>query len=157
MRSKGQSQNAFVRFITSPIRALGRARDFYVRNITKCGYNMNYSNPVDAAGRFAAFPRSYSANTSRSEDSEDFAELVRAASARTLVDRIDMDLVMKQQATAQQQQSLGSRGLPKSTSVGMTKIDEDKPYDFADGGNNGVADLYPRSRSYAVRKRTVAF
>ncbi|XP_054789937.1 uncharacterized protein LOC129303825 [Prosopis cineraria] len=157
MRSKGQSQNVFVRFITSPFRALGRARDFYVRSITKCGHNMNYSNPVDAAGRFAAFPRSYSANTSRSEESEDFAELVRAASARTMVDRIDMDLVLKRHATAQKQQSVESTGLPKSTSVGMTKIDEDKPYDFADGGVNSAPDLYPRSRSYAVGKRNVVF
>ncbi|KAK4277394.1 hypothetical protein QN277_015399 [Acacia crassicarpa] len=159
MSGKGQSQNAFLRFITSPIRALGRARDFYVRSITKCGHTLNYSNPVDPVGRFAAFPRSYSVATSRSDESEDFTELMRAASARTLADRINVDLVLKQHnATAQQQKSVGSKGLPKSTSVGMAKIEEDKPYDLADGGvNHGIPDLYPRSKSYAVRKRTVAF
>ncbi|KAF7830530.1 Uncharacterized conserved protein UCP031279 [Senna tora] len=157
MRSKGQSQNVFVRIITSPIRALGRARDMYVRSITKCGNNMNYSNPVDAAGRFAAMPRSYSTSTTRSEEGEDFAELMRAASARTLANRIDMDLVMKQQGkTTAQEERLGTKGLPKSSSVGMGKIDEDAPFD---GNVNVMPNLYPRSRSYAVGvgKRTTVF
>ena len=137
--------------MASPIRALGKARDMYVRGITKCGQNLNYGNPMDAEGRFSAFPRSYSVATStRSEGSdEDFAELMRAASARTLAHRIDMDLVLKQQ-----QQDHNSKGLPKSSSVGMAKIDEDKPYD-SEGGVAVVQDLYPRSRSYAVGKRNV--
>ena len=153
MRSKGQGQNKFIRIISTPIRVLGKARDMYVRSITKCGHNMNYSNPVDAAGRFTALPRSYSAATSMSGgDSEDFAELMRAASARTLVNRIDVDLVLKQQ-----QQPVGSNGLPKSVSVGMGRIDEDKPYDLGEGDVPVVPDPYPRSKSYAVGKRSVVF
>ncbi|XP_061372041.1 uncharacterized protein LOC133314563 [Gastrolobium bilobum] len=152
-KSKEQSQNKFVRIITLPIRVLGRARDMYVRNITKCGHNMNYSNPVDAAGRFEALPRSYSAATSRSGgggDNEDFAELLRAASARTLVNRIDVDLVLKQQSTSAQ--PVSSNGLPKSVSVGMGRIDEDTPYDLVDVDVPVVPNSYPRSRSYAVGK-----
>ncbi|KAK7351577.1 hypothetical protein VNO77_11133 [Canavalia gladiata] len=143
-KGKEQKQNKLVRIITTPIRVLGKAKDMYVRSITKCGHNMNYSNPVDAAGRFEALPRSYSAATSRSEN-EDFAELLRAASARTLVNRIDMDLVLKQQASAQ---PVSSNGLPKSTSVGMGRIDEDTP--LGEGDLPVVPKSYPRSRSYAV-------
>ncbi|KAK7310764.1 hypothetical protein RJT34_08477 [Clitoria ternatea] len=131
-----------VRIIFSPIRALGKARDMYVRSITSCGQNMSYGDPMDAAGRFSALSRSASAATSRSEDKEDFVELMRAASARTLVNRIDVDLVLKQQQHS-------SKGLPKSSSVGMGRIDEEKPYD--------TEDPYPRSRSYAVGNRNVAF
>lgn len=163
MRSKkGQNQNKFVRIITTPIRVLGKARDMYVRSITTCGNNMNYSNPVDPAGRFEAFPRSYSAVTSRSGgDSEDFAELMRAASARTLINRIDVDLVLKQQQHHQQNMAhdepaaVGSNGLPKSVSVGMARIDEDMPYDLGERDVPAVPVSYPRSRSYAVGKTSV--
>lgn len=158
MRSKGQKQNMLMKIIGSPIRALGKARDAYVRSITSCGQNMSYGNPMDPAGRFSALSRSQSAATSRRSDiegGEDFAELVRAASARTMVNRIDMDLVLKQQ---QQQQEMknglkGNKGLPKSSSVGMGKIDEDKPFEFSNVESGSVAfvkDSYPRSKSYAV-------
>lgn len=83
------------------------------------------------------------------------------------MNRIDMDLVLKQHAAAQQQQqqrrhlqqsvAVGSKGLPKSSSVGMAKIDEDEASEFADGGVDVVPDLYPRSRSYAVGKRNVVY
>lgn len=159
-KGKEQKQNKIVRFITTPIRVLGKAKDMYVRSITQCGNNMNYSNPVDAAGRFEALPRSYSAATSRSggggDHGEDFSELMRAASARSLVNRIDMDSVMKQQ---QQQESMArpvsSNGLPKSVSVGMGRIDEEKPYDLGEGEVPVVPNSYPRSRSYAVGHTSV--
>lgn len=137
----------FIRIVCSPIRALGKARDAYVRSITNCGQSISYGNPGDAAGRFSSLSRSQSAATSRrSEVSDDFVELVRAASARTLVNRIDMDLVMKQQQ---------KQGLPKSSSVGMAKIDEDTPFDSVEGVVASVHDSYPRSKSYAVGNRNV--
>ncbi|KAG5034025.1 hypothetical protein HKD37_04G009399 [Glycine soja] len=142
-----KKQNKLVWIITTPLRMLGKARDMYVRSITNCGHKMNYSNPVDAAGRLQALPRSYSAATSRSDNNEDFAELLRAASARTLGNRIDVDLVLKQQAQAR---PVSSNGLPKSTSVGMGRIDEDTPYDLGEGEVPVVPKAYPRSRSYAV-------
>lgn len=147
MRKGNKKKNKLVWMIATPFRVLGKARDMYVSSITKCGHNMNYSNPVDAAGRFQALPRSYSAATSRSDNNEDFAELLRAASARTLGNRIDVDLVLKQKAQAR---PVSSNGLPKSTSVGMGRIDEDTPYDLGEGEVPVVPKAYPRSRSYAV-------
>ncbi|KAI4316600.1 hypothetical protein L6164_024566 [Bauhinia variegata] len=154
MRSKGQNQSMLVRIIMSPIRALGKARDLYVRSITNCGDNMNYGGNFDAAGRFAALPRSYSAATSRSDDGEDFRELMRAASARTMVNKIDMDLALRQQ---QQKQFGASKGLPlpKSSSVGMGRIDEDS--ELGESGAVAPDLLYPRSRSYAVGNSPLAF
>ncbi|WJX35301.1 hypothetical protein P8452_23314 [Trifolium repens] len=160
MRKSGkeQKQNKIVRIITTPIRVLGKARDMYVRSITKCGNNMNYSNPIDPTGRFENLPRSYSAVTSRSgggggDNSEDFAELMRAASARTLVNRIDMDMVLKQHQQETTSRPVSSNGLPKSVSVGMGRIDEEKDSDLGDGDIPVVTNSYPRSRSYAVGKR----
>jgi len=157
MRKSGkeQKQNKIVRIITTPIRVLVKAKDMYVRSITKCGNNMNYSNPT---GRFENLPRSYSAVTSRSGgggDNEDFAELMRAASARTLGNRIDMDLVLKQHQELEAK-PVSSNGLPKSVSVGMGRIDEEKPSDdMGEGDVPVVVNSYPRSRSYAVGKRNV--
>ncbi|XP_058722199.1 uncharacterized protein LOC131594122 [Vicia villosa] len=166
--SKGShSKNMFMRIMCSPIRALGKARDAYVRGITNCGQSMNYgSYPMDDASRFSSLSRSQSAATtsssrrsssasslSRLDDNEDFAELVRAASARTLGNRIDVDLVMKQRQ--QQEQQKMNKKLPKSSSVGMAKIDEDMPFDSGIGNGVGfVGESYPRSKSYAVGNRT---
>ncbi|OIW15565.1 hypothetical protein TanjilG_01088 [Lupinus angustifolius] len=154
MRTKGHSKSLLVRIIVSPIRALVKARDMYVRSITNCGQSISYGNTMDGAGGFSSFPRSYSTATStRSEENEDFAELMRAASARTIESRFDMDLVMKQE-----QQQKSSNGLSKSSSVGMAKIDEDMPFDLSyDGVVTFKPDSYPRSRSYAVAKRSVVF
>lgn len=154
MRSKGHQQNKFVRFITIPLRILGRARDFYVRSVTDCAANISYTQ---STGCPAMLPKSLSVSSSRSNGSEDMRELIRAASARTLVERIDMDMMLKQQGT-QPTSMAGSKGLPKCTSVGMGKIDEDGPCDFEEVGADMKANLlYPRSRSYAVPNRKVMF
>ncbi|CAL0319058.1 unnamed protein product [Lupinus luteus] len=157
MGNSGQNQNKFLRIITTPFRALVKARDIYVKSITTCGNNMNYSNPVDPAGRFSTLPRSYSVATSRSGNNEDFAELMRAASARTLVNRIDVDnLVLKQkQEQNMSREHVGANGLPKSTSVGMARIDEDMACDSGEICDPVVSVSYPRSRSYAVGKRSL--
>ncbi|KAG6644371.1 hypothetical protein I3843_08G051700 [Carya illinoinensis] len=146
MRSKG-NQNKFVRFITTPIRILGKARDVYVRSITDCATGVRYGQ---STGGPTALPKSFSVSSTRSNNDEELRELIRAASVRTLIERIDMEMIMKQQAG-------GSKGLPKSCSVGMGRIDEDGPCDFEEVGVSGKgrkADLlYPRSRSYAVTNR----
>ncbi|XP_062163499.1 uncharacterized protein LOC133870402 [Alnus glutinosa] len=159
MGIKGHHQNKFVRFITIPFRILGKTRDFYVRSMTSCAQGVGYSQSMGSA---ATLPKSFSVSSSRGGDDEDFRELMRAASARTSVDRLDMDMILKQQAATQSAAMMmaGSKGLPKCSSVGMGKIDEDRPCDFEEAvGAGGVkADLfYPRSRSYAVTKRSVVF
>ncbi|KAI9118258.1 hypothetical protein K1719_010590 [Acacia pycnantha] len=149
MRNRGRNQNIVVRIITLPLRALGKAKDFYVRSITNCGNSVNYSNPMDAAGRFEALPRSYSSAATKQDDREDFAELMRAASVRKLMEKLDADSAVKQKEEA--------KLLPKSVSVAMARIDEDSPScDFGDTPLSDAPDFYPRSRSYAITSRTVA-
>ncbi|KAF5456086.1 hypothetical protein F2P56_025598 [Juglans regia] len=150
--SKGQYQNKFMRFLTTPIRILGKARDIYVRRITDCATRVSYGQ---AMGCSAALPKSFSVSSSRSNDGDDLRELIRAASVRTLIESIDMDAILKQQGAAN---STGSKGLPKCSSVGMGKIDEDRPCDFEGVGFGAKADLlYPRSRSYAVTNTSSVF
>ena len=160
MRNKGQKQNKFLRIISAPLRALGKARDFYVRSITGCSARTHYSS---AASVSTPFPRSRSsssaafsssASTRRTTDfgiDDDYSELVRAASVRSLGHTNEIDMFLHEKL---QQEKLRQRGLPKSSSVGMAKIEEE---DEAEEGSvnpkmaKKVSDLkYPRSKSYAV-------
>ncbi|XP_059637161.1 uncharacterized protein LOC132279246 [Cornus florida] len=159
MRTKASNNNKFLRFITIPYRVLIKAKDYYVRSITECSQTVNYGN---MAGGSAGLPKSFSVSSSRSRcsDDDDFGELIRAASSRSMGNGVDMDLLMQQlrQSTA----AKGPKGVLRSCSVGMGKIDEEKPCcDFGEEEDHVHAHahgrgrvraelLYPRSKSYAV-------
>ncbi|PQP93458.1 uncharacterized protein Pyn_11157 [Prunus yedoensis var. nudiflora] len=139
MRStKAQNKNMFKRIITVPIRALSKAKDFYVRSMTDVAERVSYGNTMGGP------------------------ELIRAASARSYGTRIDVDAILKEQQLKRSATTttMGSKPvLPKCSSVAMGRIDEDGPADFDENTAGDVKpDLfYPRSRSYAVTKRSVAF
>ncbi|XWS25496.1 hypothetical protein CRYUN_Cryun27aG0073000 [Craigia yunnanensis] len=158
MRSRGHSQNKFVRFITVPIRALGKARDLYVRSLTSCASRVSYGQSSgDYTGQYSGLPRSFSASSATSNDNEDLRELIRAASVRSLGHRNEIEMFLQEQLRLQ----MGSKGLPKSCSVGMGRIDEDKTCEFEENDAIVVDKkqdfLYPRSKSYAATKRSVSF
>ncbi|KAJ4701591.1 3-isopropylmalate dehydratase large subunit like [Melia azedarach] len=155
------SQNKFVRFITLPIRFLGKARDSYVRSLANCAQGINYSSGMGGvpAGKFTSLPKSFSARSSRSDEGEDYSELIRAASVRSAghVNEVDMFL---QETLKQRLATMGSKGFPKSTSVGMGfmgRIEEERPGDISDQDSvHAKSELYPRSRSVAVPNSTAA-
>ncbi|KAM0835032.1 hypothetical protein ACQ4PT_063206 [Festuca glaucescens] len=115
----------------APVRALGRARDYYVRSITGCSRYV----PADAA--FGAYPVLVPMALPRSRScgagEEDLRELIRASSQR---------------CDDQQRQVVQAVARSQSTAVGrsMAPIDEDAPCEF---GGSGVGGLYSRSQSYA--------
>ncbi|KAM6542949.1 hypothetical protein CsatB_007396 [Cannabis sativa] len=164
MKTKTHNKSKFMKIITTPFRALGKARDLYVRSMNsaeKLSYASTMGGP---AGQFDGLPKSFSVRSSRSTDTkdDDYAELVRAASARSYGGRIDVDTILRQQlreeaakTTLSSSTTGGARGLPKCSSVGMGKIDEEKAVDqFGEEGDGAKPKLmYPRSRSYAVAKR----
>ncbi|GLT63310.1 hypothetical protein SLA2020_358840 [Shorea laevis] len=156
MRSKGQNQSKFMRFITIPFRVLGKARDLYVRSLTDCSHRVSHSDSVVLVrGQSSIFPRSFSASSSRSDDNEDYRDLIQAASVRSMGHRNEIDMLMKQQLMAMAE----TGRLPKSCSVGMGRIDEDEPCEFGEEVSSEPkmkSDLvYPRSKSCAVGKKTV--
>ncbi|RCV40690.1 hypothetical protein SEVIR_9G074100v4 [Setaria viridis] len=126
----------------APARALGRARDLYVRGLTGCARYI----PSDAAFGYPVFvpaaaplSRSRSAGGSEAGD-EDLQELVRAASQRRVEQRrAELRAVARSQSMA--------------AALSMARIDEDAPCDFGggDGGGPGSA-LYARSQSCAGRR-----
>lgn len=162
MKRANSFQNRFMGIITIPIRVLTKARDFYIQSLTDCSGKIGYG-ANSTVGFSGPLPRSFSVNSSRSDDGEDFAELLRVASTKSLGNRIaQMDTFSRQQLVMKLQPVMhgmgGSKGVPRSCSVGMGKIDEDKACDFGeckvvDPCKKGV--LYPRSKSYAVPKRSL--
>lgn len=133
-----------------------------------------------------SLPRSFSTTSSRSNDSEDFRELLRAASTRTLAESrstsssssSDLSLYIQQEMMLRRKQpprgaafagGLQKKMPPRSCSVGMGRIDEDKPCcAFAEEEEEEEADyrqnrnqklVYPRSKSYAVNNssKSLAF
>ncbi|KAL6012947.1 hypothetical protein ACLOJK_003436 [Asimina triloba] len=130
------------RCVKAPMRVLCRARDLYVKGMNAY------------AGRMpSSLPKSFSVCSSEirpSDESGDLRTLMRVASQRR-----QKEENMAKQLDEQQQQVTGTSRtsnysrLPKSLSVGMGKIDEDKPCNFAEDS----ALFYPRFGSYAVANR----
>uniref|UniRef100_A0A0D9WV37 Uncharacterized protein n=1 Tax=Leersia perrieri TaxID=77586 RepID=A0A0D9WV37_9ORYZ len=127
----------------APRRALGRARDFYVKSVTGCAGHLppdaafGYSYPAFSAPSPAmSRSSSYASSSSRfaaggGGGDDDMRELIRAASQR----------LAAEQAAANQPPA----SVPRSQSVAMARIDEDRPCEFA-----GAGLFFPRSQSCAV-------
>ncbi|KAL1194384.1 hypothetical protein V5N11_017852 [Cardamine amara subsp. amara] len=178
MGKRGQKQNKFFKIITMPLKVLGKARDLYMRSITGCAARTHYSSAVDTAS--APFPRSRSTSSAFSSSAssrrrtsdfnfdDDYSELLRAASVRSLGHKNEIDMIIHQQLMQRQQlqgnhvavAAAAKAGLPKSSSVGMpmARIDEE---DEEEGSlknlKKGSDFLYPRSRSHAVTIRGSKF
>ncbi|KAK4752753.1 hypothetical protein SAY87_021551 [Trapa incisa] len=147
MKTGGRFRSRFIRIISTPIRVLCKARDLYVRSLSDYADRIGLGTVGCPVGHYTSLPRSFSAVPSRSSSGgDDLRELIRAASARTYGDRIDVEAVIGGNSGAVKRPSLGSRVLPKSSSVGMGRIDEDGPCDFGQGGGLPVT----RSWSCAV-------
>ncbi|CAN1284059.1 hypothetical protein LINPERPRIM_LOCUS18523 [Linum perenne] len=182
MKSKsGAGKSTLVRILSSPIRALSRARDFYINSFTECttGGNPNRrrgssQNPYSTGQqRFpSSLPRSLSTASSVSsyDGGEDLRELVRAASVRCYGHKNEAEMYVEQMRQLRQQAAAAkvAKVLPKSVSVGMGfmgRIDEDNTCEEFEEGVAGevkdkaaTAEKLSRSKSYApASKRLPVF
>ncbi|KAK9097153.1 hypothetical protein Sjap_022650 [Stephania japonica] len=153
-RDSKQSESKLIRCVKAPMRALCSARDMYVRSMTQCAGRTSHTAAMGmGAGAVSSIPRSFSASSSRrSGEDEDLRELIRAASQKGLLSKIELEIRQKQQ----QQQQRKSEALPRSFTVGIGRIDEEKASEF-DEEEPVVKPrvLYPRSKTYgAASKRT---
>ncbi|XP_031119902.1 uncharacterized protein LOC116023079 [Ipomoea triloba] len=148
--NKASQQNRkLVRLLTLPARCLTRARDYYVKGMNRCAVNP----PKQRIRRSYSSASATARRTSNAvDDSEDFRELLRAASGRK-----------EGNAAVVQPPQMRLRKTPRSCSVAMGRIDEEKPCFFEkedDDNNNNIYVInpqlhyYPRSKSHAITKRT---
>ncbi|XP_062011017.1 uncharacterized protein LOC133727453 [Rosa rugosa] len=154
---KSSKGSRFSRFMKAPIRVLIKARDFYIKSMTECSTRFDYGGMAmgcPTAQVPSALPRSFSTSSvksSSSSNNDDYRELMRAASARsTFAYNKNMeDLGRKQQINST---GANSAMMNRSRSVGIGRIDEDKACEFGEEDVN--KNMYPRSRSSAVARRT---
>ncbi|KAJ8567362.1 hypothetical protein K7X08_019570 [Anisodus acutangulus] len=151
MSTKGRKESRIKKCIKAPIRVLIKARDCYVRSMTDCSGRIGYGSAIGscpAVTQITSLPRSFSVNSSASSGDEDFRELMRIASRRDLVNKVELEVL--------RQKSLAKNGMnnvvPRTRSVAIGRIDEEEPYDFVEDVMVKT-DVYPRSRSYAVSSR----
>ncbi|XP_010942045.1 uncharacterized protein [Elaeis guineensis] len=134
MSKRSSAASLFGRCARAPLRVLCRARDLYVRSLNGCAGRVQYGAAIGYP-TFATVPRSYSVGSARTSASdEDLRELIRAAS----------------QGRAGLLNARDGVVVPRSQSVAIGRIDEDKPCDFDDDVRVGSDLLFPRSRSCAV-------
>ncbi|CAL2279432.1 unnamed protein product [Prunus armeniaca] len=176
--SKAKKQSKLMYIICAPIRTLTKARNFYMRGLEDYAGKVSYGGGVSGytASQVPRLPKSFSVNSSSSSDDEDLRQLLRTASSknskRNDVEKEknnnkpagDLDVhrrpVVRQPAQPiARQQTMNGMGM-RSYSVGlkMGRIDEERACSFEeDEVNVAKADLYPRSRSYAVKRRSGGF
>ncbi|CAN4095319.1 unnamed protein product [Withania somnifera] len=141
MKSKVSNKNKFLRILALPWKALKKARDYYVNNMIKFAV----MNPGTLPRSYSTSVSSLSSRSINNNESEDFRELVRAASARSMRNNINFKLMMQQQMPSK-------KLVTRSCSVGMARIDEDNPSCVLEKDVMVMKkDLkYPRSRSYGI-------
>ncbi|KAH7660947.1 hypothetical protein IHE45_15G029500 [Dioscorea alata] len=128
------------KIMKAPIRALSKARDFYVNSMTGCARKMPYG--TGAVGYPAAFPSrssSYSESRISGASDEDLRDLILASS---------LHLRATSAATSALQNPVR-----RSQSVAVGRIDEDSPCEFQDEVKVGSNLIFPRSVSLAVREK----
>ncbi|KAH9712318.1 hypothetical protein KPL71_020006 [Citrus sinensis] len=153
-----EGNNKLSRYLKAPVKMLIKARDFYIRSITACSDSVVFSSAGGVPiGSVNTLPRSYSTNSSRSSrGDEDFRELVRANSMKILasqnqIGHLEFHRTKNQAAAAGKNHMLRS-----NSSAAIGRIDEDKPCDFEDDLQMKPAVVFPRSKSYAVSRRSTA-
>lgn len=151
---KAGKEGKFSRCIKAPIRILTRARDFYIKSMSNCASNVSNYGSLGAMGCPAphvgtSLPKSFSVRSSASSNDDDLAELMKAASTRSLGKKIDLELLRQQQSPMG-----GVNFVPRSHTVAIGRIDEEKPCDFGEDFKLKT-DAFPRSKSHAVTNKRV--
>lgn len=147
-KDSSKAESRIGRWVKAPIRALIRARDFYVRSMNSCAGHVTYGGGVYGCPTtlVTTLPKSFSVKSTTSD--EDFRELLKAASTTSLGDKIDLEFLRRQRSTG------AAKVVPRSQSVAIGRIDEDYTCDFEDNRDiklrKGDQYLFPRSKSYAV-------
>ncbi|KAK9066989.1 hypothetical protein SSX86_014313 [Deinandra increscens subsp. villosa] len=135
-QKKSRKPSIAIKVLKAPLRAVCKIRDLYISTMFSCAAGMGGPTGPYTSG----LPKSFSTTSSRRTD-DDFVELMRIASTRSLGRRLDPEFLAGQEPPV----------VPRSQSVAIGRIDEDKTCDFGDDFRlNNM--MFPRSRSHAVSR-----
>ncbi|KAK8673079.1 hypothetical protein V6N13_111435 [Hibiscus sabdariffa] len=138
MSRKVTKESKLGRYLKAPIRILIMARDLYIESMAEYSERVSFGTLMGCpTGQVNGLSRSYSVGSKKSINrDDDLRELIRAASTRSSRNKVQLE-------------HQGRR------SVGIGRIDEDKPCEFEDEVYTGV---FPRSTTtYGVIKKKTVF
>ncbi|KAF7134285.1 hypothetical protein RHSIM_Rhsim08G0092500 [Rhododendron simsii] len=156
-KKERSKESKLIRCIKSPIRVLGKVRDFYVKSMTGWAGKVEYGGVMVGAptAQVSSLPKSFSVSSSNtSGDEDDLRDLIRAASTRSLESKVQLELLRRQPA-GRAGAGAANGVVPRSQSVAIGRIEEDKCYEFENDHMGKVnTEFVPRSKSYDVTRRT---
>ncbi|KAL4379258.1 hypothetical protein GQ457_02G015380 [Hibiscus cannabinus] len=142
MSRKVTKESKLGRYLKATIRVLIKARDLYIESMAEYSERVSFGTLMGCpTGQVNGLSRSYSVgsgsgSTKSINRDDDLRELIRAASTRSSRNKVQLE-------------HQGRR------SVGIGRIDEDKPCEFEDEVITGV---FPRSTTtYGVIKKKTVF
>ncbi|KAJ6871962.1 hypothetical protein NC651_031142 [Populus alba x Populus x berolinensis] len=156
INKKSRKESTLKKILKAPLRILARAWDFYMKGMAE------YSDQVCVmsfpTGNFNNMPRSYSISSTKPNHlDDDRREPLRAASTRSNIgsrnSKINVDVPARQQYSHKKSATRVGDNMPRSRTVAIGRIDEEKPCDFDEEDVKVKTNVYPRSRSYDVSKR----
>ncbi|GJW89159.1 hypothetical protein Tco_0164499 [Tanacetum coccineum] len=130
----------FGRIIKTPIRAMSKVLDAYVRSANN--FSNTYHKPLrtmETTHESQQLRRSFTTSTNKMPYNDESPEsaLVRTistaatgSSRATNLNIAELDAYIKQQDNKKLQSFAASKGVPRSCSVGMGRIDEDRASSF---------------------------
>ncbi|OMO73853.1 hypothetical protein CCACVL1_17108 [Corchorus capsularis] len=141
--SKAELQSKLKRYMSKPKKALHKAIDFYVKSLEDCASKVGYGGVMGCPGpQVSRLPRSFSVNYSKPNNDEKFMNFLEAMSKKRSMEESNLQ---SQEETMRDQYG-GGLTRSFSTTIGLSRIDEDKPCYFEDDL------LYARSRSVAHKR-----
>lgn len=152
----GNKKNKLIACFKAPLRIFMKAKKLYISSMMQCSGRVGNGGFVMGPGRPInnELPKSLSVSSSRSSflAEEDLRELIRAASTRGQLNSIiQMDLVLQSHPKTNRGYTAVAPGyVPRSFTLSIGRIDEDKPCEFEDEDICVNTDVCPRSRSHAV-------
>lgn len=131
MAKKDGKETKYARYFKAPIRVLTKARDFYVQTMLDWAARGEYGSArgycVNAP--FYNPPGTLNFGSAKnSTQNEDLTELVRAASARNLSNRVQSEILQRPRHV--KLPAASRRSLRWTRSVGIGRIEEDRPCEF---------------------------
>lgn len=155
-----KQRNLFRQMLSTPIRILSRFRNFYIKSLVDCSGAAGYGGGVTAP--VSVLPKSFSVNSSSTnnyrQDQHVFSRWHFSRTSSKMnndVEKNDLGFQRKVQVQSSMELNYGMRMRSYSVGLGkIGKIDEERPCSFREEDHevHSSADLYLRSRSYAVNR-----
>ncbi|KAE8716715.1 Detected protein of unknown function [Hibiscus syriacus] len=145
-RSKAELRSKLRHYMSKPVRALHRARDFYVKSLEDCASKVGGHDGLLGcpAPQVSRLPKSFNFNYSKSNNDEKFMNFLETMSKKR---SMESDVQEREEEPRHVEDRHGGFNRSYSTIAGLGRIDEDEPCYFEEEDA-----VYARSRSCVYKR-----